>query len=153
MGRIGFWQLLLDDRMSWWEAERINAAHDAADVAQGMADAAQFKAFTLEERVNQMSREIVMLRTALTVLTQTLKDTKTVDERLLDARLEAAMEEAAAALPRLPSGAPMTVNAALQQSGGVSPAVTLTCLRCRNRVAANTTLMTGDGPVCERCPT
>ena len=22
MGRIGFWQLLLDDRMSWWEAQR-----------------------------------------------------------------------------------------------------------------------------------
>src|SRR5687767_13130498 len=102
MGRIGFWQLLLDPNMSWWEAERINDAQDTADVAHGEAVAAHFRTQTLEERVNLMSREIVMLRSALTVLTKTLKDSNVLDERLLDARLEAAMEEARASMPRLP---------------------------------------------------
>lgn len=153
MGRIGFWQLLLDDRMSWWEAERINEAQDTAEIAHGEAAAAQYRTFSLEERCNHMSREIVMLRTALTVLTQTLKDTKVLDERLLDARLENAMTEAMAALPRQPGAGPFTVNAALRQSGDAAEVPKLTCLRCRNQVPASSTLMTGDGPVCEgRCP-
>jgi hypothetical protein len=75
MARIGFLQLLLDDRMSVWEAERINDAHDAADVAQADAAGAQHQVEQLRRRVDAMSREIIMLRTAPTVLTNTLKDT------------------------------------------------------------------------------
>src|SRR5215213_8015964 len=108
MGKIGFWQLLLDPSMSWWEAQLINDAQASADVAHGEAIAAHFRTQTLEERVNQMSREIVMLRTAMTVLTKTLKDSNVLDERLLDARLEAAMEEATASLPRIP-GDPLSM--------------------------------------------
>ena len=137
MGRIGFWQLLLDDKLSYWEAQRINEASDNADIAQAHAfDAAQ-AARTVAGRVDLMSREIIMLRTALTVLTQTLKDTKVLDEQLLDARLEAAME---LAFPKPPPQAAPTPPAQLLY----------TCLRCRKQVAAGTTLMTADGPVCER---
>jgi hypothetical protein len=137
MGRIGFWQLLLDDRLSYWEAQRINEAHDAADIAQAHAYDAQSSASQLGRRLEMMSREIVMLRTALTVLTSTLKDTKVIDERLLEARLEAAMDEA------FPKPAP------------VAPAIPaaemlITCLRCRNKVKAGSTIMTGDGPVCDK---
>jgi hypothetical protein len=139
MGRIGFWQLLLDDRMSWWEAQRINEANDAADMAAGAAEAANFRAQTLEQRVTAMGREIVMLRTALTVLTNTLKDSKVLDERLLDARLQAAMEEAEAA------SRPKPVAAAAPYT---PPQIT--CIRCRKSVSAATTLMTADGPMCER---
>jgi hypothetical protein len=152
MGRIGFWQLLLDDRMSWWEAQRINEAHDAADIAQGVAEAAQYKSFNTETRVNNMAREIVFLRTAMTVLVKTLKDANVLDERLLDARLEAAMEEANASLPKLPTG-PTNMNQVLASKEGTPVSVKLTCLRCRNSVPASSTLMTADGPMCERCPT
>jgi hypothetical protein len=137
MSRIGFWQLLLDNRISYWEAEKINAAHDAADIAFDYAADAGNAARQLARRVDAMSREIVMLRTALTVLTQTLKDSKVLDERLLDARLEAAMEEA---FPKPAPAAPPIDPAKVQ----------ITCLRCRKQVAAGTTFMTGDGPVCER---
>jgi hypothetical protein len=139
MGRIVFWQLLLDDKLSYWEAQRINEASDAADIAQAHAFDASQASNALASRLEVMSREIVMLRTALTVLTQTLKDTKVLDERLLDARLEAAMELA------FPKPAP--------QPAPTPPEDLLyTCLRCRKQVRAGTTLMTADGPVCEsRC--
>jgi hypothetical protein len=152
MARIGFWQLLLDDRLSWWEARRINEAQDAADIAQGAADAAQFKSFNNETRINNLAREVVFLRTALTVLTKTLKDANVLDERLLDARLEAALEEANASLPKLPSG-PTSMNEVFAQAKQAAPAHKLTCTRCRNQVPASSTLMTADGPMCERCPT
>jgi cytochrome c-type biogenesis protein CcmH/NrfF len=152
MGRIGFWQLLLDDRMSWWEAQRINEAHDTAEVAQGIADAAQFKSFNNETRINNLAREVVFLRTAMTVLVKTLKDSNVLDERLLDARLEAAMEEATAAMPRQAAG-PTSIGEVLAQGQQGAVATKLTCVRCRNQVAASSTLMTADGPMCERCPT
>lgn len=140
MARIGFWQLLLDPQLSYWEAQRINEASDAADWAQAAADGASARASSLEARVAMLGREVVMLRTAMTMLVQTLKDTKVVDERLLDARLEAAMEEASA--PTEPA-----VTAAASDAPRM-----LTCLRCRKQVPASTTIMTGDGPVCDRCP-
>ena len=152
MGKIGFWQLLLDDRLSWWEAQRINEAHDAADLAQGVADAAQYKSFNNETRINNLGREVVFLRTALTVLVKTLKDANVLDERLLDARLEAAMEEAASALPKQPTG-PTSMNEVLAHGQQGAVVTKLTCVRCRNQVAASSTLMTADGPMCERCPT
>ena len=137
MGRIGFWQLLLDDKLSYWEAQRINEAHDAADIAQAHAfDAAQ-STNQLGRRLEMMSREIIMLRTALTVLTQQLKDSNVINSEVLDARLEAAMD---LAFPKPPPAAPP-----------INPSeIKITCLRCRKQVAAGGTLMTADGPVCER---
>jgi hypothetical protein len=139
MGRIGFWQLLLDDKLSYWEAQRINEAADAADIAHAAAADAQYSIASAQNRMDALSREVIMLRTALTVLTKTLKDTKVLDDKLLDARLEAAMEEV---FPR-----PEPVPA--QPPPGERPYV---CLRCRQTVPARTTTMTADGPVCERCP-
>jgi len=141
MGKIGFWQLLLDDKMSWWEAQRINEAQSAADVAQQFASEAQYTAATLGTRMEAMSREIIMLRTALTVLTKTLKDTKVVDDKLLDARLEAAMDEAFPP-PPAPAAAPARPMDERR----------LVCLKCRQSVLASTTTMTADGPVCDHCP-
>ena|SRR5690349_10459686 len=139
MGRIGFWQLLLDDKVSYWEAQKINDAADAADIAHSAAADAAYTAASAQNRIDALSREVVMLRTALTVLTQTLKDTKVVDDRLLDARLEAAIEEVF----------PRPVPQAPQPPPGDR---IVTCLRCRQSVAARTTSMTADGPMCDRCP-
>lgn len=148
MTRIGFWQLVLDDRLSWWEAKRINEAADAADLAGAQAETAHYATMNLATRMQAMSREIIMLRTAITVLVQTLKDTNVVDEKLLDARLEAAME---AAVP------PPVAHIASPFAAGGQPSAAegsrlYTCLRCRQQVPASSTLMTADGPVCERCP-
>jgi len=151
MGKVSYWQLLLDDRMSWWEMQKINQAFDEAATAQAAAESAQYRGYSMETRLDALSREVVMLRTALTMLTQTLKDTKVIDEQLLDARLEAAMEDAAAALPR--QGHVPSVNAVLRQTAAQTGPAMLTCIRCRQSVPASTTLMTGDGPMCERCPT
>lgn len=136
-GRIGFWQLLLDDKLSYWEAQRINAAHDAADIAFDYAADAGATARQLAHRVENMSREIIMLRTALTVLTQTLADAKILDVTDLNARLEKAVE---AAFPKpAPPASPIDPGKVL-----------ITCLRCRKQVPAGTTIMTGDGPLCDR---
>jgi hypothetical protein len=134
-GRVGFWQLLLDDKISLWEAYAINKAHDHAEVAQGQASAAQFSIEQTNNRITQLSREVVMLRTALTVLTKTLLDTKVVDQRLLEARLEAAMDEAFAPAP----------------GGEASQLRSITCIRCRIAKPPAQTTMTVDGPVCDTC--
>ncbi len=57
MPKIGFWQLLLDDRVSWWEAQAINSASDQADIAAGQASANAFSIDQLQNRVAQLSRE------------------------------------------------------------------------------------------------
>jgi hypothetical protein len=144
MGKIGFWQLLLDDRVSYWEAQKINEASDAADIAQANAAGAQYMAAQAQTRIDAMSREIVMLRTAVTVLTRTLLDTKVVDAGLLQARLDAAMEEAFPPPP--PAPAPTPTNDQVIATRKV------VCVRCRQSVLGKTTSMTADGPMCDRCP-
>lgn len=151
MGKIGFWQLLLDDKLSYWEAQKINSATEAAEVAKDVAEAAQYAAYHQQARLDSLAREVVFLRTALTVLVKTLKDSNVLDERLLDARLEAAMDEASAVLPKQPTG-PTSMNEVFAQAKQAAPTHQLTCIRCRNHVPASSTLMTQDGPICERCP-
>jgi hypothetical protein len=138
MGRIGFWQLLLDDNVSYWERTAINGAYDQAEIAQGQANANQYSIGQLHDRIAHMGREIVMLRAAVTVLVNTLRDTNVLDPKLLDARLEAALEEA---LPPPPQAQP-----------GAQPQLRpLTCIRCREQKPASATTMTADGPVCDPC--
>ena len=134
MSRIGFWELLLDDRVSYWERNAINGAYDQAELAAGQANANQFGIQQLQDRMSAMGREIIMLRTAVTVLVNTLRDTNVIDPKLLDLRLEAAMDEA------MHPPEPAAV-------GGRG----MTCIRCRQQVPASATTMTGDGPVCDRC--
>ncbi|HEU0036383.1 MAG TPA: hypothetical protein VFQ53_37480 [Kofleriaceae bacterium] len=142
MGRIGFWQLLLDNNISWWERDSINGAYDQAEIAMGQANANAFSLQQLGDRVQQMGREIIMLRAALTVLVNTLRDTNVIDPKLLDARLEAAMEEA------FPPPPPQAA------AGNAAPQIPpLTCIRCRQQRPASGTSMTADGPVCDACMT
>jgi hypothetical protein len=140
MARIGFWQMLLSNNISYWEANAINGAYDRAEIADSQAEANRFKLFSVEERMAQMSREIVMLRAAVTVLVNTLRDTNVLDPALLDARLEAALEEATAPPPR--------PTAAAGQPVEIRP---ITCIRCRTDVPPSSTVMSIDGPICDPC--
>lgn len=136
----GFWSYLLYDYDTRRHHEVLDAVEGAQFAADRAASLAVVRNTTLEQRLEQMNREIVMLRTVVAVLAQTLKDTDVIDDRLLDARLEAALDEAlapqAAAESPEPEGAPMVV-----------------CRRCNQRVPASTTTMTADGAMCDRCPT
>ena len=91
----------------------------------------------------QMSREIIMLRAAVTVLVNTLRDTNVLDPKLLDARLEAALEEASAPPPLTQPQQPVAAPPVILQP--------LTCIRCREDVQPAHTMMTADGPICDRC--
>jgi hypothetical protein len=136
MPKIGFWQLLLDDRMSWWEAQAINSASDQADIAAGQANANAYSLEQMQSRLAQLGREVVMLRTAMTVLVNTLRDTNVVDPHVLELRLQAAVDEATEQ----------------QKQQATKAATTVTCIKCRQQVPAASTTMTGDGPMCDRCP-
>lgn len=137
-GRVGFLQLMFDSKTSWWEARSINAAHDAADIAAAEAQAAHFSIAETNRRVAEMARELLMMRTALTVVTKTLLDTNVVDGQVLAARLDAAMEEA---FP--PPPPPMA-----KVDAGLRPVV---CIRCHQSKPAQQTTLTGDGPICDSC--
>jgi hypothetical protein len=138
MAHIGFWQLLLDDKVSYWEAQKINETHAHADAAFTAAVEIGDRVGEAARRINQLSREVIMLRAAVTVLVNTLRDTKVLDPQLLDARLDAAIEDAL----RPPEPA--------RPAAGSRPWVV--CLRCRQTVQAQTTTMTAEGPMCDRCP-
>lgn len=131
MGNIGYWDSFWHN-MGPFESQAINEAQDLAADAQAMAWGAQ-------QRIDRMAREILALRTALNVVVQTLKDTKAIDEHLLDVRMQAAMEEA---FPPPPEAAAATP---------ASPIMTV-CKKCQQKVLASTTNMTAQGPVCDRCP-
>ena len=149
MGRIGFWQLLLDPKVSGWEARAINGAYDQADLADQQAQANAFSIGEAQKRISQLGREVVMLRAAMTVLVNTLRDTNVIDPRLLDARLEAALEEATAPPEPAKPAAPKHAAAGPMAAPISAP---VTCLRCRQQVPASSTNMTADGPVCDHCP-
>ena len=104
------------------------------------AYAAQQSADQSHLRINQLSREVVMLRTALTVLTQTLKDSVRAERgQSSTARLENAMELVFPTSPAQPEPVP--------------PAqIRYTCIKCRQQVPREQHADDGDGPTCERCP-
>lgn len=136
MARIGFFQALLDDQMSWAERHAINDAHDRADAATiASADAAVAVAL-LQRRVTEQRKELEKVRTALSVLCQVLRDTKVLDAQLLDYRLEAAMDE-------------------LEEedgTGATKPAPQLTtCSRCEIHIPVTNTVVTASGTVCDSC--
>ncbi len=98
---------------------------------------------SLREQVAKQAGDIVMLRAVIGALASTLRDSLaapgTVDASVLDARLEAAIEEALLP-PELPT-VPADPNLRI-----------VTCVRCQQEVPASTTTMTAQGFTCDRCP-
>jgi hypothetical protein len=132
MARIGFFEMLLDDDMSWRERDAINDAHDAAETARSRSDELGGTLDALGATVAEQKREIARLRAALRVLATILCDRGLVESSQLDLRLEAAMQEA---VERSKEGF----------------AETIACPRCGQPVPPRLTVMTEQGLVCERC--
>lgn len=141
MGRIGFFEALMSDgftadaSISWTERDAINSAHDHADAALdavGMQAEGFGKAIArLSKRLHEQDQQIKMLNAAVSVLAAMLRDNGVVKAEMLDARLEAAMENAR-------DDAAVTAN-------------TVTCQRCGAQVAMQRTVMTETGTICDAC--
>jgi len=120
------------------------------------SSAAAVRAVTPEEidrmraRDEAQATQIAVLRAMVGVLANTLRDSLaapgSVDASVLDARLEAALEEAL--LPPDPDAAAVGADPV-----PADPAQRLvTCVRCRNDVPASMTTWSANGPACDRCP-
>jgi hypothetical protein len=121
MARIGFFQALLDDDMSWGERDAINSAHDRADAAAMASADAAYAVSLLQRRLTEQRKELDKVRTA---------------PKLLDYRLEAAMDELEEA-----DGTGETKPA---------PQLT-TCSRCEVHIPVTNTVVTDAGTVCDSC--
>lgn len=131
MGRVSFFTMLVDDHMSWIERDAINSAHDRADAAlvqgEGLAQGIQ----SLQRTVIQQNEQIKLMSSMIGVLAAVLRDNGVVDPDILDARLEAAIENAREEIR--------------QEANSVM------CMRCSTLQPKASTNVTEIGVVCDRC--
>lgn len=138
MGRIGFFEMLVSDDVSWREWDAIDSAHDRADAAHEAAGAALVQGSMIGETVGSL-RKIVMaqageirrLQTAVAVLVKVLEESKVVDANVLDYRIEAATLDA--------------------EAEATQEAATVTCAECAARIPKARSNVTEFGIVCDRC--
>lgn len=127
MRRIGFFEMLASD----FERDAINSAQDTANAAlDGFAMQAE-TIRRLTKRLHDQDRQIQMLSAAVGVLAAVLRDNGLVDPEILDARLEAAIENTQDEVAKAPS--------------------TVACQRCAKQVAIQRTVMTASGTICDAC--
>ena len=131
MGKIGFWETLIDDDLSWREAAAINDAHDKAEQARSDLEDAGLRIDRLEAVVSRQRTELAQLRTALDTLMHMLAERDLVDREIFGYRLEAAIE-----------------NARERAQQAVDQ---VACHRCGVRVERASTTITADGTLCPRC--
>lgn len=131
MRKIDFWE---------WNrpaAER-QAINEAADELEGLQDvsAVTMRHVQLLLGKNAAAREeIERLHATVQVLAELLIEAGVTDRATLAARVDEAL--VARQRPAAPQGAPGRDLVA--------------CVRCKERVAVDTTLLTEDGPICEEC--
>ena len=130
MARIGFFETLLSDDISFRERSAINSAQDSADAALHQGEMLGTSIGALQRTVLAQGRELHNLRAAIAVLVQTLADTGAVDAQVLDYRLEAALDEA-------------------EQESEAAPLVM--CVGCSTQLAQDRTNVTELGLMCDRC--
>ena len=131
MSKISFWDTLVHDDVSLFEADAINASHDAAEVAQASAESAHQRIERLEQLVGRQRTEVGQLRAAVDTLLHMLAEHGAIDREIFGYRLEAAIENAR---ERAQQAAAMTV-----------------CSGCAAQVARASTTITVGGVLCPRC--
>src|SRR3954467_5390709 len=135
MGRISFFTGMIDNNMSWYERDAINSAHDRADAAMEVASA-QSDAFgqaiaSMQRTIMQQQNQLKVMSSMIGVLAAVLRDNGAVDPDILDARLEAAIENA--------------------QEEIRHEADTVMCMKCSKLVPKAQSNVTELGVECDRC--
>jgi len=133
MARIGFFEMLVNDDVSWLERNAINSAHDRADAALNQGEMLGASIGALQRTIQAQQTEIRGLKAALSVLAHVLEDAGVVDRKVLDYRIEAAIEEAQ--------------EAAAEARGGE----TVPCVGCNAQVPKSRSNVTELGLMCDRC--
>lgn len=135
MARISFFTGLIDNNMSWIERGAINDAHDRADAAMEVASV-QGDTFgraisSMQRTINDQQNQIKLLNSMIGVLAAVLRDNNVIDAEILDARLEAAIENA--------------------QEEIKHEANNVMCMKCSKLVPKASSNMTELGVECDRC--
>ncbi len=94
MSRLGFFDVLANDNLSWQEADAINQAAGRADAALHQGTMLGESIGELRKQLARQQEEIRTLRTVIAVLGRVLEEAGVVDTKVLDYRIEAAIEEA-----------------------------------------------------------
>ena len=131
MAKIGFWETLIDDDISWREASALNDADAKAESAQADAESAHHRIDRLEQVVSRQRIELGQLRAAVDTLLHMLAEHGAVDREIFGYRLEAAIENA--------------------RERAQQVADTTTCTGCGQQVARASSTITGDGVLCPSC--
>jgi hypothetical protein len=133
MARIGFFEMLVDDDISWLERSAINSAQDRADAALNQGEMLGSSIGALQKTILAQHAEIRGLKAALSVLAHVLEDAGVVDRKVLDYRIEAAIEDA---------------REAAEAARGTE---TVLCVGCSTQVPKARTNVTELGLMCDRC--
>jgi hypothetical protein len=127
-------------RASWsWQPERT--------LLNQVIDQAQVEVSGLDLRMQNLTHEVVLLRTMVDVLVGVLRETKAVDAELLETRMHAALDDLDRKAP-LPTG---DLNQSLTSRPTAAGATLLRCIRCKGEFAPERTMMTADGAMCDSC--
>ena len=113
-----------------WNPERT--------LLNNVIDQAQAEVSGLDTRVTALTREVAMLRTIVDVLIGALRDTNAINDDVLSARLENALE-------------PFHPPPQATVLGAEAPPRPITCIRCRGVFDPAQTMMTADGAMCDSC--
>jgi hypothetical protein len=133
MARIGFFEMLVHEDISWLERNAINSAHDRADAALNQGEMLGSSIGALQQTIRAQQAEIAGLKAALSVLAHVLEDAGVVDRKVLDYRIEAAIEDAQEAAEAARAGE------------------TVQCVGCSQTVPKARSNVTELGLMCDRC--
>ncbi|HEY4060140.1 MAG TPA: hypothetical protein VGM39_26180 [Kofleriaceae bacterium] len=125
---------MLFTRYEWsWDTRRqdINNLIDATNTQEDLLQ-------QIAQRFDYVERAMERLQATVTVQQQMLAEAGQLDPAKVDARVEAEIQRL-----RTPPPRPVPVDSSAQVTSLIR------CIRCKREVPANTTIMTGNGPMCD----
>jgi hypothetical protein len=143
--KIGFWEALFTDGISWREREAINLLDDAVAFQQ---EDMNFRLGKITEVIRDQKLAISQLRVTVNVLVQLLHESGGLNREELHARIDAAMKALEA--PPAPAG-PYRDGGAAGQAAAPRAVPDKSCCRCLKWFAENRLNITEDGLMCDRC--
>lgn len=131
---VGFWDMFFDSE--YRQRHDINQALNAEEVLS-------YDVSTLQAQLRETRQNLNMLSITVAALMEVAQ----VDPAAVRARAEAMWAQ-------LHPPPPLRNPAAIAHPKAPPPNIApITCIKCGRSVPSNTTLMTGDGPICDpQCP-